>query len=301
MAKIYVTRQFIQSRPQVQGVIDRRQVHFHFRPVRPADLMVSLDPVSREVNVMAGTYGPLSDDPFAVALHLHRSSHDSQRNVAQQPPGTQVVIALPGRNLIDQTWHAALPTPRGVNEADVARLTLVPSKLVEPPSVAECPVNLECVVDAVYNSGGSDAVFCRVLGASIDEEILGRDRLDLIREYPTHECDDVDNRWGGAVERLSVLGEILPCPKFPCGPRAGTAGSFDAWLEELAEADLINSTELATLRRWTAQWQTIAQSASAPGWEDLRRRLSRAIELVAWEEFGELRDYLASAEQREVR
>lgn len=210
MAKIFVPRNFFFAmQPMVGGGRDKRQVHFHFRPVRPADLLICLDPISDEVNMSGGTYGPLSNDPFAIALHVHRSSHDSQRNVAQRPPGTEVVVALPGRNIVAQTWHGALPCPRGINEADVARLTLYPSKLVQPPSIAECPVNLECVVDAVYHSGGSDSVFCRVLGATIDEEILGKDRLDLIREYPTHECDDLDNQWGGAnLVRSSYLASL---------------------------------------------------------------------------------------------
>ena len=54
MAKMFVTKRFMQSSPTVQGVVDRRQVHFHFRPVRPADIAVSLDPVSGEVNLAAG-------------------------------------------------------------------------------------------------------------------------------------------------------------------------------------------------------------------------------------------------------
>jgi flavin reductase (DIM6/NTAB) family NADH-FMN oxidoreductase RutF len=301
VAKIFVPRNFFYvMQPKVAGVRDKRQVHFHFRPVRPADLLICLDPVSGEVNLSGGTYGPLSTDPFAIALHVHRSSHDSQRNVAQRPPGTEVVVALPSRDLVTQTWHGALPCPRGISEADVARLTLYPSTLVKPPSIRECPVNLECIVEAVYHSGGSDAVFCRVLGATVDEELLVRDRLDLIRQYPTHECDDIDNQWDGAIERLSVLGEILPGPQFPCGPKAGAPGKFDDWLQELTEDGHLAPEALQTLRRWVAEWREIADYPEAAGWAKSRERLSRAIELAAWEEFSALSDFVTTGEENPI-
>jgi hypothetical protein len=139
-------------------------------------------------------------------------------------------------------------------------------------------------------------VFCRVLGASVDEAILGRPRTELIRRFPTFECDDAENEFGGAIERLSVLGDLLPAPEFPCGPRAGLAGSFDDWLRDLAAAGLLSGNGIARLRDWVARWQEVAESPEAPGRALLREQLSRAIELLAWEEFGALEAFVAGEE-----
>ena len=298
MAKLFVTTQYMRSSPTVRGVIDRRQVHFHFRPVRPADIVVSLDPVSDEVNLAAGTYGVAAWNPLTIGIHIHKFSYDSQRNVSAAPIGTELVIALPGRDIIRQTWITSMPIPRGINEGELGRLTLTPSRLVKPPSIAECPVNLETVIERIDLYGIHHIVLCRVLGATIGKEVVNMDRLAMLRRYPTHECDDVDNAWQGAVERLSLLGELLPCPTFPCGPRRGLNGTFEEWLDNLGEAGYLTAANVARLHAWATRWQQIGQS-DAPARATLRATLSRAIELAAWEEFDTLNAYL-SADGQEV-
>lgn len=299
MAKLFVTKEFMRSSPTVQGVLDHRQVHFHFRPVRPADIVVSLDPVSGEVNLAAGTYGVTAWNPLTIGLHIHKSSYDSQRNVAAAPPGTGLVVALPSRDLVRETWFTSMPIPRGINEGELGHLTMVPSQLIGPPSIAECPVNLETVIERIDPYGIHHIVLCRVLGARIQDEFVGADRLSTLRCYPTHECDDVDNAWRGAVERLSLVGELLPCPQFPCGPRRGLQGTLDEWITELGEAGLITAEGQHFLEAWTARWRQVVQEPAAPERAALRARLSRAIELAAWEEFSQLNAYLAAGGKEE--
>lgn len=299
MTKMFVSKKFMRSSPTVAGVVDRRQVHFHFRPVRPANIAVSLDTVSHEVNLSAGTYGVTGWDPLTIGLHIHKDSYDSQRTIAAAAPGTEVVIALPGRDIVHETWITSMPIPRGINEGELARLSMVPSHVVKPPSIAECPVNLETVIERVDHYGIHHIVLCRVVGATIDDEFLAMDRLPALKRYPTHECDDIDNAWHGAVERLSLIGEVLPCPEFPCGPRRGTLGTFDEWLTELGEADLLTPEGLQTLAGWTSRWREISSQPEALGYDTLRRSLSHAVELAAWEEFADL-DAFLKAQAQEV-
>ncbi len=56
-------------------------------------------------------------------------------------------MALPGPDLVRQTWICAVPMPRGFCEGEAAGLTLLPSHVVSVPGIAECPVNLECRVE----------------------------------------------------------------------------------------------------------------------------------------------------------
>lgn len=292
MSKIFITLPVMRSSPSVAGVIDRRQVHFHFRPVRPADIVVSLDPVSGETNLAAGTYGIVSRNPLTIGLHIHRDSYDSMRNISEQGAGNELVIALPGRDIVHQTWITSLPIPRGINEGEVGRLHFFASQRVAPPSIVECPVNLETVVEDVWQYGIHHIVFCRVLGASVAEDILDKPREELMRIYPTHECDDIDNPWQGAVERLSLLGELLPCPQYPCGPREGSPGAFGNWWAQLAEDGLISGEHLAHVRRWTLACQEGGGGEPAADQCAASKRLSRAVELAGWEEFDALRAFL---------
>ncbi|MGI6377317.1 MAG: hypothetical protein ACOX3S_15190 [Anaerolineae bacterium] len=190
-----------------------------------------------------------------------------------------------------------MPIPRGINEGELARLAMVPSQIVKPPSIAECPVNLETVIERIDLYGIHHIVFCRVLGASVDEEFVALDRLEALRRYPTHECDDVDNAWQGAVERLSLLGEVLPCPQFPCGPRRGLSGSFEEWLPELAAANFLSTANLQRLQAWVAQWRQAVELQRQADHIGLRAKLSRAVELAAWEEFDQLNTFVAESEE----
>ena len=44
-----------------------------------------------------------------------------------------------------------MPIPRGISELDVAGLTPLPSRKVQPTGVKECPINLEAKVISSQN------------------------------------------------------------------------------------------------------------------------------------------------------
>jgi hypothetical protein len=197
------------------------------------------------------------------------------------------VVALPGRNLVTETWFSALPLPRGIFEGDVAELTLIPSRVVKIPSIAECAVNLECRIEFIKDWYTHWALFLRVVAASIDEEVLAQDRLQIIRAYPTYEVDDQTNAFGGSIERLGVNGELLTCPGFPVGARQGTDAPLAVWLADLVQAGHLAQPEAETLRTWLASAQVGRQD------DPVTARLARALELMVWEEWPALHELLA--------
>lgn len=288
MGRLYYGANELLRRPLFPGMRDPTHLYYHFRPARPADLVVTRDPLSGELNVAAGTYGLLTDQPYTIGLHIAKRSFDSARNL--QAIGSECVVALPGRDLVRETWLTALPIPRGISEADVAGLTLLPSKVVSVPGIAECPVNLECRVEFVREQYSHYAVFLRVVGASIDEDLLAQDRLAIIRRYPTYEVDDQTNIFGGAIERLGVNGELLECPGFPVGARrVGLAGA-EEWVDDLRAGGYVSPDEASTLVGWLRDWEAAVLRGEVN--EGLRRALTRAFELAAWEEWDALRAHL---------
>lgn len=278
--------------------------HFHFRPSRPANLLVTLDRQTKEVNVSAGTIGPLTWDPYTIVIHCAKSSLDSVHNI--QEIGAECVVGLPGKDIIYETWITALSIPRGVNEAEVARLTLFPSRLVTPPSIAECPINFECVIEYYREQHSHYIAFLRVLGATVDEEVLTMNQEEAMYQYPTWEVEDVDNEWGGKVERLGILGDFLPTPRVRAARGWGT--SFTNWLEDLYTAGELSSEEYETARGWMGAWDRMSgqpqsdwqpqsdalEPQALPSERDhLKKKITRLFELIAWEEFDTLHELLA--------
>jgi flavin reductase (DIM6/NTAB) family NADH-FMN oxidoreductase RutF len=291
MGRLYYSAQELLKRPLLPGMHDPTHLYYHFRPARPANLLVTRDPLSGELNLAAGTYGQLTTRPYTVCLHISKRSFDSARNI--QPPGTECVVALPGRDLVVETWFTSLPIPRGICEADVGGLTLLPSRVVGVPGIAECAVNLECRIETVIDWYSHYIAFLRVVGASVDQEYLARERLEVIQSYPTYEVDDQANAFGGAIERLGVNGELLECPGFPVGAKQGGQAGAEAWVKDLQEGGYLSDVEAGKMIGWLQEWKALIEAAGDDAGERTRRRLTRALELAAWEEWDRLHAHLA--------
>ena len=301
MKRFYTHDEIKQRWPYiVAGVPEPSQRHFAFRPSRPANILISLDRVTGEINASAGTIGPLTWDPYTIVIHCSKSSLDSSANIQQV--GAECVIALPGADIITETWITALNLPRGVNEARVARLTLYPSRLVKAPSIAECPVNYECVIEHYREQHSHYIAFLRVLGVSVDESLLTEDADQAMQRFPTWEVDDVENQWGGSVERLGVLGEFIAAPRVR--PARGWGGHLEDWLADLRLTGELSQRELETANAWLAHWAVLKDLrpeawGGTPGAPEMTReraqlqaRVTRLCELMAWNEINKLHDLL---------
>jgi len=292
--KVWYTGEEITRFPKRDDVEEPSHIHFCFVPPRPANLCMTLDPLSGEVNAMAGTVGPLTWTPYTICLHIHRgASDDSYRNLIAN---RECVIAFPTKEQIRETWILNMSLPRGIDELEVARLTPIPSKVVAPPSVAECPVNLECKVEFWKDYYSHGIFFCKVVGGSVDEEMLGWPRERVMNHYPTYEVDDVQNQWGGAVERLGVLGELYDTPIFPVGAKEGWwAGGIETWIAQMEEEGHLSAEEARRMSDWQIAFESEFESLDSPERAEARAKLTRACELIAWEEWDAVREHLRQA------
>ena len=291
MGKIFYTHDEITGRPRLEGK-DRSHVHFHFRPARPANFCVTLDPDTQEVNVMAGTIGPLTWNPYTMCLHIDRkNSVDSYRNLQRTE---ECVVALPGKDIIPQTWMCELHVPRGINELEVAKLTPFASKFVRPPSIMECKVNFECKVEFFKDYYSHGIVFLRVVGASIDEEILDWSREEIIHLYPTYELDDIQNPdTKGSVERLSVMGEVFECPTFPVGPKRGWGGTFKTWMEDLKDEGFISPEEYDKIMGIAGKYDLLFFNSFSKERREVKEQLTDICRMIAWQEWEDLHAYIS--------
>lgn len=104
-----------------------------------------------------------------------RANHlkDTCLNVQEVP---EVVINVVTSAMVQQTNLASKEFDRGVNEFYQSGLTPVPSDLVKPFRVKESPIQLECkvrqVIETGHGPGAANLVICEVLLIHADERML---------------------------------------------------------------------------------------------------------------------------------
>jgi len=103
--------------------------------------------------------------------------------------------------LVKQVWVVGTLLGRNVNKFQVAGLTPIPSDVVKPPRIAECPTHIECrIVDTletgdhtifvgkvVAKSGDFDAIKDGLLNEHVEplfhlggtKFLSGRERIDV--------------------------------------------------------------------------------------------------------------------------
>ncbi|GEQ84598.1 flavin reductase [Patiriisocius marinistellae] len=98
----------------------------------------------------------------------------------------EVVINICNYAMVQQMSLASTEYAQGINEFKKAGFTELASETVQPPRVAEAPVQFECKVNdvvALGNEGGAgNLVICEVLKAHVSEAILDSDgKIDPVK------------------------------------------------------------------------------------------------------------------------
>jgi len=303
MRKVYFSHDEILQRPNKRYFApDPFQIHYHFRPARPANLCVTRDKETGAVNVSAGTIGPLTWEPYTMCLHVNISGSPHTYNNIEV--GSHCVIALPGRDLVAETWYTALPLLRGIDEMEVAGLHPSPSKWIDIPGVAECPVNFECVAEFKHDYYTHGIIFLRVLGASLDEKVLSMSREEVVHWFPTYEVDDVENIYGGSVKRLGIMGELFECPTFPVGGKKGWYTGFNAWIIDLADEGYITHDTQRKILGLVTEYNALLEKPQSERYKALKRfftDLPIAIIKGEWEKINELINAIEKKQKKEQK
>jgi flavin reductase (DIM6/NTAB) family NADH-FMN oxidoreductase RutF len=84
----------------------------------------------------------------------------------------EFVINLPRANLLRAVDFCGTVSGREVDKFTEARLTPVPSLKVRPPAIAECPVNLECVVRQSHVLGSHVLFLAEVVALRADDDVV---------------------------------------------------------------------------------------------------------------------------------
>jgi len=165
----------------------------------------------------------------------------------------EVVINIVNYNIVQQMSLSSTEYAEGVNEFDKAGLSMLKSDLVKPFRVAESPVQMECkikeIIETGTEGGAGNLVICHVVKMHINEDIL--DETGFIDQHKIDQVARMGGNWytrakAGMFEvpkPLSTLGigvdampEDIKTSKFLTGNDLGKLGNVES-LPENAEID----------------------------------------------------------------
>ena len=130
--------------------------------------------------------------PKEIREALGSAVKDTLRNVRQTG---EFVVNVVTYALAEQMNLTSGEYEAGVNEFEVAKLTMRPSAIVRPPQVAESPVNFECKIFQIIDFGTESAGYSLVMGEIVSihlaDEVLRDGRIDP-------ELLDLVGRMGGS-------------------------------------------------------------------------------------------------------
>lgn len=102
----------------------------------------------------------------------------------------EVAISLVNYAMAAQMSITSADFEYGISEIEKAGFTTCASQLIEPPYIAESPINLECKVQQIIpigsGTGSGNLVICTILAVHIKEEVLDENgqispyKIDLI-------------------------------------------------------------------------------------------------------------------------
>lgn len=156
---------------------------------RPIAWVSSLD-ASGAPNLAPFSYfNAVSADPptlmFSGGAHTEDRRKDTVRNVEETGEFVVNVVTEPLAEAMNAT---AIAAPRGFDEFEYAGVTPAPSRVVQPPRVAESPVHFECRVAHIWRvREGVDAstvVFGRIVHIHADDSLLDGTRVDAATLRP---------------------------------------------------------------------------------------------------------------------
>lgn len=148
---------------------------------RPIALVTSLDATGR-VNVAPYSFfAPMAIDPPLLALgvlpHTEGRLKDTGLNVLETG---ELVVNLVSERLSEAMNLTCIDAPRGVDEAVLAGLTIVPSERVAPPRIANSPVVFECRLHQAIEPGPNQVILlASILLVHVAESAIGTEPLEI--------------------------------------------------------------------------------------------------------------------------
>lgn len=183
-----------------------------------------------------------SNPPIVVFSPARRVRDNTTKhtleNVLEVP---EVTISIVTYNMVQQTSLASCEFSKGTDEFEKAGFTKKASQLVQPPGVAESPVQLECKVIEVKplgtEGGAGNLVICEVLAIHIDEQLLNEEGKPDQRKF------DLVARMGGNWYSRANAASMFEVEK----PNTKLGIGVDALPKDIKHSSILTGNNLGQL------------------------------------------------------
>src|SRR5450756_2887029 len=139
----------------------------------PSSCLAMITTVDRDGHVNAASYGTctrVNHEPVYIAFTANVGA-DTVRNVMETG---EFVVNLPSfdKTSLEAVRVVGLPFARGVSELEKAALTALPSVVVKPPRILECPRHFECKLEWTKEWAGRLMIVGEVVAASANADCV---------------------------------------------------------------------------------------------------------------------------------
>jgi len=188
-----------------------------------------------------------SKPPIAIFSPARRVRDNSIKHTLENVmDNKEVVINVVNYAMVQQMSLASCEYPKGVNEFEKAGFTAITSEMVKPFRVKESPVQLECKVLEVKetgNEGGAgNLVICEVVCMHIQDEVLNE-----AQQIDPHKIDLVA-RMGGDYYCRASGDAVFTVNK----PNLNLGLGFDALPLSIKNSSILTGNNLGQLANCTS-------------------------------------------------
>ena len=149
-------------------------------PLPPALVTVG---EGEEANVLTVAWtGILATVPPRTYISVRKRRHSHALLVKSR----EFVIHLPSAAMVREVDFCGMYTGAKMNKLERCGFSLIPSVTVGAPTVADCPIALECRVSEIVEMGSHDVFFADILRVTADERLFDEsgklhvERADLL-------------------------------------------------------------------------------------------------------------------------
>lgn len=114
--------------------------------------------------------GVVCSNPPIIGLGIRPKRHSYQliEDVGE------FVVNIPTKEILKEVDYCGVVSGKDVDKFSETGLTAEPAKLVRPPLISECPVNIECVCKQKIHLGTHDLLLGEIVQVQVDQDILNK-------------------------------------------------------------------------------------------------------------------------------
>lgn len=119
--------------------------------------------------------GVINSEPPLIYVSIRPSRYSY--NIIKETG--EFVVNIPNEKLVWETDYCGTKSGKEVDKFKELHLTKEKSKKVNAPSIAECPINLECRLKEIKKLGSHDMFIGEVVCVNANKELVKDGKIDL--------------------------------------------------------------------------------------------------------------------------